>query len=74
MQILHFDIKPHNILFNDKFVSKISDFELVKLYPTNNKTVPLTAARETMGYMALEQCYKNIDGVSYKADVYFNKT
>jgi len=70
MQILHFDIKPHNILLNDKFVPKISDFGLAKLYPTNNNIVPLTAARGTMGYMAPELCYKNIGGVSYKADVY----
>ena len=70
MQILHFDIKPHNILLNDKFVPKVSDFGLAKLYPTNNNIVPLTAARGTMGYMAPELCYKNIGGVSYKADVY----
>ncbi|XP_073261979.1 rust resistance kinase Lr10-like [Populus alba] len=46
------------------------DFGLAKLYPTNNNTVPLTVARGTMGYMAPELCYKNIGGVSYKADVY----
>ncbi|KAG5226297.1 LEAF RUST DISEASE-RESISTANCE LOCUS RECEPTOR PROTEIN KINASE [Salix suchowensis] len=70
MQILHFDIKPHNILLDEKFVPKISDFGLAKLYPTNNNTVPLTAARGTLGYMAPELFYKNIGGVSYKADVY----
>jgi serine/threonine protein kinase len=70
IQILHFDIKPHNILLNDKFVPKISDFGLAKLYPTSNNTVPLTAARGTIGYMAPELFYKNIGGVSYKADVY----
>uniref|UniRef100_A0A6N2K7C8 Protein kinase domain-containing protein n=1 Tax=Salix viminalis TaxID=40686 RepID=A0A6N2K7C8_SALVM len=70
MQILHFDIKPHNILLDEKFVPKISDFGLAKLYPTNNNTVPLTAARGTIGYMAPELFYKNIGGVSYKADVY----
>uniref|UniRef100_A0A6N2LY49 Protein kinase domain-containing protein n=1 Tax=Salix viminalis TaxID=40686 RepID=A0A6N2LY49_SALVM len=46
------------------------DFGLAKLYPTNNNTVPLTAARGTIGYMAPELFYKNIGGVSYKADVY----
>ncbi|KAG5226648.1 L-type lectin-domain containing receptor kinase [Salix suchowensis] len=70
MQILHFDIKPHNILLDEKFVPKISDFGLAKLYPTNNNSVPLTAARGTIGYMAPELFYKNIGGVSYKADVY----
>ncbi|KAG5226627.1 L-type lectin-domain containing receptor kinase [Salix suchowensis] len=70
MQILHFDIKPHNILLDEKFIPKLSDFGLAKLYPTNNNTVPLTAARGTIGYMAPELFYKNIGGVSYKADVY----
>ncbi|BBN70427.1 PR5-like receptor kinase [Prunus dulcis] len=70
MQILHFDIKPHNILLDENFVPKISDFGLAKLYPTDNSIVSLTAARGTMGYMAPELFYKNIGGVSYKADVY----
>jgi len=70
MQILHFDIKPHNILLDEKFVPKISDFGLAKLYPTNNGIVALTAARGIMGYIAPELLYKNIRGVSYKADVY----
>ncbi|CAL8119273.1 unnamed protein product [Prunus armeniaca] len=70
MQILHFDIKPHNILLDENFVPKISDFGLAKLYPTVNSIVLLTAARGTMGYMAPELFYKNIGGVSHKADVY----
>ncbi|CAN6562257.1 unnamed protein product [Malus baccata var. baccata] len=70
MQILHFDIKPHNILLDENFVPKISDFGLAKLYPVDNSIVSLTAARGTMGYMAPELFYKNIGGVSFKADVY----
>ncbi|XP_057508079.1 rust resistance kinase Lr10-like [Actinidia eriantha] len=70
MQILHFDIKPHNILLDEDFTPKVSDFGLAKLYPTEDSIVPLTAARGTMGYMAPELFYKNIGGVSYKADVY----
>ncbi|XP_019081699.1 rust resistance kinase Lr10 isoform X2 [Vitis vinifera] len=70
MQILHFDIKPHNILLDKNFSPKVSDFGLAKLYPTDHSIVSVTAARGTMGYMAPELVYKNIGGVSYKADVY----
>ncbi|XP_070681292.1 rust resistance kinase Lr10-like isoform X2 [Malus domestica] len=70
MQILHFDIKPHNILLDENFNPKISDFGLAKLYPVDNSIVTLTAARGTIGYIAPELFYKNIGGVSYKADVY----
>nr|XP_023916373.1 rust resistance kinase Lr10-like [Quercus suber] len=37
---------------------------------TNDSIVSLTAARGTLGYIAPELFYKNIGGVSYKADVY----
>ncbi|XP_073223285.1 LEAF RUST 10 DISEASE-RESISTANCEUS RECEPTOR-LIKE PROTEIN KINASE-like 2.1 isoform X2 [Cicer arietinum] len=70
MQILHFDIKPHNILLDENFIPKISDFGLAKLYPIDHSIVTLTAARGTIGYMAPELFYQNIGGVSYKADVY----
>ncbi|XP_056165126.1 LEAF RUST 10 DISEASE-RESISTANCE LOCUS RECEPTOR-LIKE PROTEIN KINASE-like 2.8 [Syzygium oleosum] len=70
MQILHFDIKPHNILLDRSFIPKVSDFGLARLYPTGYSIVSLTAARGTLGYMAPELFYKDIGGVSYKADVY----
>ncbi|KAK4277538.1 hypothetical protein QN277_015525 [Acacia crassicarpa] len=69
-KILHFDIKPHNILLDDNFIPKVSDFSLAKLYPIDDSIVTLTAAKGTIGYMAPELFYKNIGGVSYKADVY----
>ncbi|CAL2243953.1 unnamed protein product [Prunus armeniaca] len=70
MQILHFDIKPHNILLDENFTPKVSDFGLARLCPLDNSIVSLTAARGTIGYIAPELFYKNIGGVSYKADVY----
>jgi serine/threonine protein kinase len=70
MQILHFDIKLHNILLDENFTPKVSDFGLAKLYPINDSIVSLTAARGMLGYMAPELFYKNIGSISYKADVY----
>ncbi|WVY90233.1 hypothetical protein V8G54_035747 [Vigna mungo] len=70
MKILHFDIKPHNILLDENFIPKISDFRLAKLYPVENNIVSVTAARGTIGYMAPELFYNNIGGISNKTDVY----
>ncbi|KAJ8775349.1 hypothetical protein K2173_020353 [Erythroxylum novogranatense] len=70
MQILHFDIKPHNILLDENFVPKISDFGISKLCETKNTIVSLTGVRGTIGYMAPELLYRHIGGVSFKADVY----
>ncbi|KAG2709653.1 hypothetical protein I3760_05G250300 [Carya illinoinensis] len=56
-RILHFDIKPHNVLLDQNFIPKISDFGLAKL-------------QGTMGYIAPEVFSRNFGTVSYKADVY----
>ncbi|CAJ2674397.1 unnamed protein product [Trifolium pratense] len=70
MKILHFDIKPHNILLDENFNPKVSDFGLARLSPTDKSIVSLTAARGTIGYMAPELFYRNVGTISYKADVY----
>ncbi|XP_034711128.1 LEAF RUST 10 DISEASE-RESISTANCE LOCUS RECEPTOR-LIKE PROTEIN KINASE-like 2.4 isoform X2 [Vitis riparia] len=70
MKILHFDIKPHNILLDEDFTPKVSDFGLAKLYSTDESIVSLTKARGTMRYIAPELFYKNIGCISNKADVY----
>ncbi|KAK1661515.1 hypothetical protein QYE76_049674 [Lolium multiflorum] len=69
-RILHFDIKPHNILLDYNFTPKISDFGLAKLCTRDQSIVTLTAARGTMGYIAPELYSRNFGGVSYKSDVY----
>ncbi|XP_077219830.1 LEAF RUST 10 DISEASE-RESISTANCE LOCUS RECEPTOR-LIKE PROTEIN KINASE-like 2.1 [Tasmannia lanceolata] len=69
-RILHLDIKPHNILLDQDFCPKISDFGLAKLCPTKESTVSLLGARGTFGYTAPEIGCRNIGGVSPKSDVY----
>nr|KJB12865.1 hypothetical protein B456_002G041200 [Gossypium raimondii] len=70
MQILHFDIKLHNILLDENFNPKFSNFGLAKLYSVDDSIISLTASRGTIGYIAPELVYKNLGGISYKADVY----
>ncbi|KAL4597728.1 hypothetical protein ACB092_11G009800 [Castanea dentata] len=70
-QILHFDIKPHNILLDQNFNPKISDFGLAKLCSKEKSVVSMTAARGTMGYIAPEILSRNFGTtVSHKSDVY----
>ena len=70
MQILHFDIKPHNILLDENFIPKVFDFGHAKLYPANDSILSFTATRGTLGYIAPKFLYKNIGRFSYRADVY----
>ncbi|XP_050247193.1 rust resistance kinase Lr10-like isoform X2 [Quercus robur] len=69
-QILHFDIKPHNILLDQNFNPKISDFGLAKLCAKDQSAVSMTTARGTIGYIAPEVFSRNFGKVSYKSDIY----
>ncbi|WVZ71987.1 hypothetical protein U9M48_020513 [Paspalum notatum var. saurae] len=70
MQIVHFDIKPHNILLDNNFVPKVADFGLAKLFPRDNSFLPLSAMRGTIGYIAPEMVSRSFGVVSSKSDVY----
>ncbi|CAL8136927.1 unnamed protein product [Prunus armeniaca] len=69
-RILHFDIKPQNILLDKDFWPKISDFGLAKLCKTEESIVSMLGARGTAGYMAPEVFSRNFGGISPKSDVY----
>ncbi|XP_020196859.1 rust resistance kinase Lr10 [Aegilops tauschii subsp. strangulata] len=69
-RILHFDIKPHNILLDYSFNPKISDFGLAKMYARDKSIVTLTAARGTIGYIAPELYSRNFGAISCKSDIY----
>ncbi|CAD5185926.1 unnamed protein product [Musa acuminata subsp. malaccensis] len=70
MQIVHFDIKPHNILLDHAFTPKISDFGLAKLYPKDYSLISISAARGTIGYIAPELISRSFGVISHKSDVY----
>ncbi|XP_039118687.1 rust resistance kinase Lr10-like isoform X2 [Dioscorea cayenensis subsp. rotundata] len=70
MQILHFDIKSHNILLDHNFNPKLSDFGLAKQYPKNNNLVSVSVARGTIGYIAPELISRSFGVISHKCDVY----
>ncbi|KAF7131838.1 hypothetical protein RHSIM_Rhsim09G0156800 [Rhododendron simsii] len=69
-QILHFDIKPHNILLDENLNPKITDFGLAKLCSKEQSVISMTTARGTIGYIAPEVFSRNFGNVSYKADIY----
>ncbi|KAM4082230.1 hypothetical protein ACJW30_11G155700 [Castanea mollissima] len=67
MQIIHCDIKPQNILLDDFFTAKISDFGLAKLL-MNQQSRTHIGIRGTKGYVAPEW-FRNAP-VTVKVDVY----
>lgn len=70
IRILHFDIKPNNILLDENLCPKISDFGLAKLCPQKESIISISEARGTVGYIAPEVFLRSFGGVSYKSDVY----
>ncbi|XP_022769646.1 G-type lectin S-receptor-like serine/threonine-protein kinase SD2-5 [Durio zibethinus] len=65
-KIIHLDIKPQNILLDENFNAKVSDFGLSKLIGRDQSQV-ITTMRGTPGYMAPEWLSSVI---TEKADVY----
>ncbi|XP_077241152.1 G-type lectin S-receptor-like serine/threonine-protein kinase At5g24080 [Tasmannia lanceolata] len=66
--VLHCDIKPENILLEDDFCPKVSDFGLAKLSKKED-IVSMSRIRGTRGYLAPEWV-KTEEPITAKADVY----
>ncbi|KAL2644656.1 hypothetical protein R1flu_012243 [Riccia fluitans] len=66
-RIIHCDIKPENILLDEKFRPKVSDFGLAKLMNPEQNEV-FTNLRGTRGYLAPEWLMNY--AISDKSDVY----
>nr|CAD1842764.1 unnamed protein product [Ananas comosus var. bracteatus] len=69
-RILHFDIKPQNILLDRNFTPKVADFGLAKLYPKDTSLVSMSTTRGTTGYIAPELISRSFGVISHKSDVY----
>ncbi|CAJ1975900.1 unnamed protein product [Sphenostylis stenocarpa] len=68
-RIIHYDIKPGNILLDRNFNAKVADFGLAKLCNRDNTHTTLTKGRGTPGYAAPELWLPNFP-VTHKCDVY----
>ncbi|PRQ37326.1 putative protein kinase RLK-Pelle-RLCK-Os family [Rosa chinensis] len=67
-RIVHYDIKPGNILLDVNFFPKVADFSLAKLCNRENTHISMTGGRGTPGYAAPE-LWLGLP-ITHKCDVY----
>ncbi|MCO5609912.1 hypothetical protein L7F22_064147 [Adiantum nelumboides] len=66
-KVIHLDIKPQNILLDERFNAKVADFGLSRLV-NRNETHVMTTMRGTPGYLAPDWVKEGV--IDEKCDVY----
>ncbi|XP_010450949.1 PREDICTED: LEAF RUST 10 DISEASE-RESISTANCE LOCUS RECEPTOR-LIKE PROTEIN KINASE-like 2.2 [Camelina sativa] len=69
-RIVHFDIKPQNVLLDENLRPKVADFGLAKLCEKQESILSLLDTRGTVGYITPELFSRMYGNVSHKSDVY----
>ncbi|KAM0920264.1 hypothetical protein ACQ4PT_007631 [Festuca glaucescens] len=65
--VMHFDLKPDNILLDKNMIPKIADFGLAKLFGEENTKRTMNSVG-TCAYMAPEFIHRQV--ISFKSDIY----
>lgn len=66
--VIYRDLKPSNILLDEDFTPKLSDFGLAKLGPTGDKVYVTSRVMGTYGYCAPE--YARTGHLTVKSDIF----
>ncbi|KAG9446704.1 hypothetical protein H6P81_012832 [Aristolochia fimbriata] len=67
--IVHYSIKPSNILLDENFNPKVSDYGLARLLPSLDRHIPKTRFQTAVGYVAPELACQSLR-INEKCDVY----
>ncbi|KAG6546048.1 hypothetical protein Mapa_012453 [Marchantia paleacea] len=67
--LIHYDVKSSNVLLDDEYEARISDYSLAKLLPKLDTYVMSSKMQSALGYMAPEFACQSLK-ITEKCDVY----